>query len=723
MSGESFAGPAAGLKIAVAVKQVPAGASGAVDPLRGYVLRGGARRLNPHDGPAVEAALRLAEIMEARLAAPWAEASGTDARPEPPAGLRPDSRSDSRPEPRQPVGPDLRPEVEVFSMGPPQADETIREVLSLGPARGRHLCDPAFAGADSLATARALAAALELCGPFRAAVCGQFSADGGTGQVGPALAVSLRWPFVGRVSEILEAGPDRLILRQKWADEETTLRVTLPAVLSVLKDAFVPRLPTVRGRLRPKIVTRLGLSDLPRPDPALYGQLGSPTKILASRRPGAPQRVLTRCSPQEAAAALLAARPDVSRTARPATLFAALSAPDLDVRAEPGQAEPGRTAPKRTPPRQSAPSQAGPARPAPAASSGPVSGRPVAAAGRLLVWLTAEGPGLSRSSRRLARQAAALAAEGGLTPWAAWTADGPPDPARLAGLGLSQALIFRLPADRRRRPDVEAAALAEAIERLKPAVALAPADERGREIAPLVAARFQAGLTADCTSLRFAEGLLVQTRPAFGGELLADIVSPEARPQMATVRTTDRPDDESEAAGAEAREGEPGPGGAPPGPPPEIVELTAPDPPPGVEVLSRRPLTPSDELEKARLVVAGGLGLGGPAGFRKAAALAAALGGTLGGTRAAVERGWLPADRQIGLSGRGAAPELLIALGVSGSAQFMAGVGGAKRVAAVNVDPRAPIFAQAQLGLLTDVDELWPALEELLGPLGAADEA
>jgi electron transfer flavoprotein alpha subunit len=124
-----------------------------------------------------------------------------------------------------------------------------------------------------------------------------------------------------------------------------------------------------------------------------------------------------------------------------------------------------------------------------------------------------------------------------------------------------------------------------------------------------------------------------------------------------------------------------------------------------------------DDLEKASVVIACGLGLGGPEGIAKAQKLAEKLGASIGATRAAVDRGWLPAHRQIGLSGREINPNLLIALGLSGSAQFMAGVRSAQDIIAVNSDPLAPILAIARVGLIIDLESLWPELEYRLGEL------
>jgi electron transfer flavoprotein alpha subunit len=146
-------------------------------------------------------------------------------------------------------------------------------------------------------------------------------------------------------------------------------------------------------------------------------------------------------------------------------------------------------------------------------------------------------------------------------------------------------------------------------------------------------------------------------------------------------------------------------------PSPKVTAAKAPEQGFKFRVLSRKPLEAVDDLQQASIVVAVGLGVSNPEGVAKAAEFASKIGAALGGTRAAVDRGWLPPERQIGLSGRSVTAKLLLTLGVSGSVQFMAGAGGVKRLIAINNDPQAPIFSYAQTGIVLDIDLLWPHLE------------
>ncbi|MDR2386612.1 MAG: electron transfer flavoprotein subunit alpha/FixB family protein [Deltaproteobacteria bacterium] len=325
----------------------------------------------------------------------------------------------------------------------------------------------------------------------------------------------------------------------------------------------------------------------------------------------------------------------------------------------------------------------------------------------ILVWLEVSRGKLTGPSRNLARLAGDLARQANHKLLGALMVGHKTLPTLNAfgGLNLSKVFIFK----GRPRATIgeKAAALTKAAKLACPEIILVAADQRGREMAPMVAAKLGTGLTADCTGLRLEKGLLVQTRPAFGGDLMAEIVTPEARPQMATVRVSSQPPQEAINGPVMANS------------PDQILFPTmemaaAPRVYGDTRVLKRSPLSLDDDLEKAEVVVACGLGVGGPQGLARAQSLADKLGASLGGTRAVVDQGWLPAHRQIGLSGREINPNLLIALGLSGSVQFMAGAAGAKDIIAVNSDPMAPILALARVGLIIDLEELWPELEEAL---------
>ena len=245
--------------------------------------------------------------------------------------------------------------------------------------------------------------------------------------------------------------------------------------------------------------------------------------------------------------------------------------------------------------------------------------------------------------------------------------------------------------------------LAGMIHQYKPEIVIVSATQQGRDLAPRVAARIGAGLTADCTGLDIdmEARLLVQTRPAFGGNLMATIVCRQSRPQMATVRP----------GVMKALDADPARTG-------EVVTIP-------VKLDERAVLTKiveiiqqSDDgkvnLQDATIIVSGGRGLGKPENFDIIRELAASLGAAVGASRAAVDAGWIPAYHQVGQTGRTVQPKLYIACGISGAVQHLAGMGSSECIVAINKDPAAPIFNIATYGIVGDLFEIVPKLTKAL---------
>lgn len=220
------------------------------------------------------------------------------------------------------------------------------------------------------------------------------------------------------------------------------------------------------------------------------------------------------------------------------------------------------------------------------------------------------------------------------------------------------------------------------------------------QVAATAAALLQTGLSADCTDLRIEDDLLVMHRPAFGGGVEADILCPDARPQMATIH----------------------PGvftGVSPAASPAVEVLPPYDAADPVRVLERFPGSEQTTLRAAKLIVAGGLGVGSKEGFALLERLARHLGGELAASRAAVDAGFAPWERQIGQTGCQVSPDIYLAFGISGAIRHIAGMRNAKRVVAVNTDPRAPIFSYADLAIVADWRE---TAEYLLAHLPAVPQ-
>ena len=227
-----------------------------------------------------------------------------------------------------------------------------------------------------------------------------------------------------------------------------------------------------------------------------------------------------------------------------------------------------------------------------------------------------------------------------------------------------------------------AAFLAENIRAWGSRIILAPATVRMRNLMPMLAWHLKAGLTADCTALRLENGRLIQTRPAFGNSLMADIRS-LSDIQMATVRPgTFRPEKR--------------PVGNP------IVERLTFVPSNRVRLLDFTPFPEGKPLSQAEIIVAGGMGVGSREGFAKLEKLAKKLGAGLGASRTAVGAGFAPYSCQVGMTGVTVCPKLYLAFGISGTVQHLAGMSGSGIVVAVNRDPKAPIFDYADYGIVGD---------------------
>jgi electron transfer flavoprotein alpha subunit len=239
--------------------------------------------------------------------------------------------------------------------------------------------------------------------------------------------------------------------------------------------------------------------------------------------------------------------------------------------------------------------------------------------------------------------------------------------------------------------------LTELIQAKKPEILLAGATAVGRSFIPRVAVAVRTGLTADCTGLDVGDdGLLYQTRPAFGGNVMATIICPNRRPQMATVRpmVMRRPAFDSQ------RQGEVEPFL------PSQEAVTS-----RIQVLeSVAEAQETARLAEADVVITGGRGLQKAENFKLIEELALLLDGAVGATRSVVDEGWMPYSHQVGQTGKTVSPKLYIACGVSGAIQHVVGMQGSEIIVGVNKDPHAPIFDVVNYGVVTDLFEFIPAL-------------
>lgn len=242
------------------------------------------------------------------------------------------------------------------------------------------------------------------------------------------------------------------------------------------------------------------------------------------------------------------------------------------------------------------------------------------------------------------------------------------------------------------------AVLSWLIEKEKPEIVLMGATNIGRSFASRVAAKIRTGLTADCTGLDVDVSTrnLLQTRPAFGGNIMATILTPKHRPQMATVRHKVFKPLQRDTT----RNG-------------DIIEVQYDFS--KVKIRTKflefiKDTTAKVNLAEADIIVSGGRGLGGPEGFKLLEELADLLGGAVGASRAAVDAGWIPYSHQVGQTGRTVAPKLYIACGISGQIQHLVGMSSSKVIVAINKDPSAPMMKIATYSIEGDLYEIVPEL-------------
>lgn len=273
--------------------------------------------------------------------------------------------------------------------------------------------------------------------------------------------------------------------------------------------------------------------------------------------------------------------------------------------------------------------------------------------------------------------------------------------------GAEKVYLVDSPVFKNYRTDSYTTAIAELITKYKPEVILYGATNNGRDFAARVAVRVTTGLTADCTELSIdpETKLLCQTRPAFGGNVMATILCKNHRPQMATVRPNVMKIEEPDYS----RTG-------------EIVryECSIKEEDISTKILEILLAETSNvDLADAQIIVSGGRGIGSAENYKLIEELAEALGGVAGASRAAVDAGWVPHYRQVGQTGKTVAPKIYLACGISGAIQHLAGMQTSETIIAINSDPEAEIFKVATYGLVGDLNKIVPLLTEKINALKA----
>jgi electron transfer flavoprotein alpha subunit len=547
-------------------------------------------------------------------------------------------------------------EATVVTMGPPQARSALTDALAMGIDHAVHLEDRAFAGSDTLATARALALWLKR-EAFDLVLLGKYSLDAETGQVGPEIAELLRVPQITGVCKLQIDGG---ILRAERESDEGLEEIDcgLPAVITCAERLIKPIgvRPKAREEAKSKPITTVRAAELSQ-DVAQFGLAGSPTWVQEVKTQKAPKvncEFIDTGDAAEAACQLLLAlqrkEAFTPRSEKHARIARAIrkSKPEGDV------------------------------------------------------WIACEtnlAGDITRGSLELLSSGDKLARSLG---GAVFAVGFPASIARNAGLlasyGADRILVLDHPELEQYAPETVAEAMAHLVQERTPFALLLCASERGRDWGPRLAARLKLGLTGDAIGLELdGDSRLVALKPAFGGNIVAPILS-KTYPQMATLRS------------GVMELAEPDPSRTP------EVEIIRPALGRARSRIlnSRSILDPTIvPLEAAEIVVGIGMGVGGPDGIERVKDLAHALNAAVCATRRVTDEGWMPRQLQVGLTGKTIEPRLYFAIGISGAPNHLIGIKRAGIVVAINEDPDASIFERANIGLVGDWATLTPAIAHL----------
>jgi electron transfer flavoprotein alpha subunit len=548
-------------------------------------------------------------------------------------------------------------EVVAMTMGPPQADDALRTTLAMGADRAIHLNDKVFAVADTLGTSRTLAMALEKEGADLV-LSGRKTVDSETWQVPPETAAFLGWPQLTSVDR-LDLVDGKLRARRETDEGYDTYELELPALVSVaegINEGIWParrdiEATSTEGRVA--VWTAGDLVDEVMAYEKRFGQTGSPTRVLAVKDVTPERRGEIAPSPEAAAERVL----ELLREAGPPS-----------------------TSPWEKPER--------------------LGEKPGKSYDCWTVVEVVEGRARHASLELLGKGRELAGKLGGLSV-ALVIGHGLGSVAREAvRYGAERVVVVDDERLAEYHPDPYASALRGVIESERPHVLLIPSTIMGRDYGPRVAGELELGMTGDCVDLGIDKaGRLIQYKPAYGGNIVSVIMG-ATTPQLATVRPgmfpTVEPRDDAKA---------------------EIVELAAGElaaPRTSLVTSEHRPDTAAYELDSAEICFCVGKGVGSPEAVPEIEALARRLGARVGGSRSVTDAGWLPKNRQIGLTGRAIAPRLIIEVGVRGAFEHMMGSVRAGVIVGLNANEKAPIFEHADVGLVGGWRETLPPLVEAL---------
>lgn len=574
--------------------------------------------------------------------------------------------------------------VSVLTMGPPQAEQSLRESIAMGADSGYLLTDRAFGGADTLATSYSLWCAIrkieEQDGSTDLVMFGKVAIDGETGQVGPGLAVRLGFPVVSYCSKIVNVDlQERFVEAERRVDDGIELvHVPLPCAITVTEAANEPRQATIGGLLNAKGVKIVSYNkDGVQADPKRIGLGGSPTYVKKVTTPppkkaGETKDLTNGGSASEAATWL------VDRLVQIGALGAKM---EQNQTPQPGAVKEQPDSLKQIPGEH----------------------------GDVWVYIEHRFGDPARVSWELMSEGKRLAKIYRTKVCAVIIGDnvGEELAKQAFEYGADKVYLTEHPILKDYRSETYGKAFANLSNKYHPEVILMGGTNNGRDLAGVLATVIETGLIADCTSLDVDEkGGFNGTRPDFGGKELSTIVCPRTKPTMASVRTRVM----------KMAERVPGWSG-------EIVmeQIEMDENQVKEKILSFTPMEKAGaKLENADVIVSGGRGLGNPRNFSLIEELADALGGQVGATRAVVYLDWIGKEHQIGQTGVTVRARLYFAVGLSGAVQHLVGMQNSDTIVAINKDPDAAIFSVAHFGIVGDLFQIVPAIVDELRRRGLA---
>lgn len=629
------------LNILVCIKQVPDTNDMRIDPKTNNLIREGVPAVvNPTDLNAIEEALRFRDTFGAN--------------------------------------------VSVLTMGPPQAEQSLKEAIAMGVDQAFLLSDRAFGGADTLATSYSLWKAAqkieETTGKLDFLFFGKVAIDGETGQVGPGLAVRMGFPIVTYTSKTSKVDLQAKVVEaeRRVDDGVERVKVPIPCALTITEAANEPRQPTIDGLIRAKKSKIVLLNkDAVSADPKRIGLGGSPTyvKKVVVPPPKKKGEIKVSTDPKESAKWL------VDRLVQIGAFGKQVSGGVIPDQA-PNQVEEQQPQNEQT--------------------------RIAGDHGDVWVYIEQRYGQASRVAWELMGEGKRLARIYGTKLCGILIGSEVESLCRDAyEYGADKVYYVDNPLLKEYRNETYGKAFAYLSNKYHPEVILMGGTHNGRDLAGVLATLIETGLIADCTSLDVDEkGGFNGTRPDFGGKELSTIVCPKNKPTMASVRTRvmKMPAKVSGKTGELVR---------------DSIDLNEDEV--REKVISFTPMEKAGaKLEGADVIVAFGKGLGNPKNLKLVEDLAGVLGGQVGATRAVVYLGWIPKETQIGQTGVTVRARLYFAVGLSGAIQHLVGMENSDTIVAINKDPDAPIFGFAHFGIVGDLFQIVPLVIEEIKSRGLA---